>query len=143
MARRKTSFKAFQPYESAVPGGNETPYIRLTKTLLRSEAYVDLTPLARNMYTDMLLEARGKPEVIYTQKMAIENLNTCKASYKNAIKQLSDVGFITLCPRGAYAPSKYKFSDKWHIYRIKNRDCFNDTPIKKKQNRPQPQIFGL
>lgn len=137
--RHKTLFK---PYESTVINGEETPYLRITRTLYISDAFFDLTYLARIMYIDMRFAAGIRPEVQYTQKNAMDNLGICKASYKTAIELLVSTGFIERCPRSAYEPSRYKFSANWHHYRSKSRDILTDKIIRKKQNRKQPSKYS-
>lgn len=127
----KKNITPFKPYESRSPNGNEKGYIRFTKSLYYSDAYIELNHLAKNMYLDMLFEAMGHDTVIYTQKKAKDKLNISKGGYTNSIKQLINVGCIEKLPRGCYEPSTYKFSKKWHEYRSNRRDAFTGEINKK------------
>ena len=124
--RKKNNITLFPPYETLSPDGYDKHYYRLTKALYESDAVKDLSELSFHMLMDIKMVARGHSEVSYTQAMAMERLQCCKASYTSGIKMLIKNGFIEKKPRGCYDPSKYKFSDKWKLYSSPRRDILTD-----------------
>lgn len=113
MSRTKKSITPFRSFESRAPDGNEKGYIRLTVSLTESTAYKQLTASSKLLYIAMLFEAKGHEEVIVTGKKCEEKCGICHETYMKALKQLLKYGFIEKCPRSCFAPSRYRFSDKW------------------------------
>lgn len=107
------SVEQFKSYESRAINGNEKEYIRLTVSLTSSTAFMQLSALSKWLYLAMLFEAKGHEEVIITGQKCAEQYGISDASYKRCVKQLMQYGFIEKCPRNCFAPSRFRFSEKW------------------------------
>lgn len=117
MAHKRVPFK---PYEAR--SEYESGYVRLTQSLLGSDAYRDLEPSTILIYIDMRKTAKGHTRLVYTQRMAYEHLGKAKATFTRALDELEQVGLIRRCPRSCYAPTTIEFSADWQKYVSPNRD---------------------
>lgn len=112
MARRNNNtYKYFE--SNAKPNVKET-FVRLTHSLLMSNAFSNLKPYSIKLYLYMLDWAKGGIQVEYTITLAEKILPSSTA--QKAFKNLIDNGFIEISKKGCFAnrtPTTYKFSNRW------------------------------
>ncbi len=132
MSRSRKNVVPFKRYESLAPNGNEKGYIRLTKSLWKSDAFRDIGKTSRLVYIDMRFAAGGTDEVSYTQEMARKDLSISKETYKKAISELEKVGLVKKKPRSHYAPNTFVFSAEWQKYESRDRDSMTGEIVKEK-----------
>lgn len=89
-------------------------HVRLTKSMMLSDAYIKLSYSAKALYSYMKLWACGKDEFEYKWPLARSFIGSNR-TYISSKDELIASGFIELirtskCSR---LPNKYKFSDKW------------------------------
>ena len=116
MARKK---KYTPETFSAREGDNK--HVRLYRSLLTSEAYKDLSHLAKTVYTLLLLqkdEGKYTVELPYRDFKEVYGLTNTK-NLSRALESLVDHGFIEI-DKGRFITgklrrdsNKYTFTDKW------------------------------
>ena len=111
MARRQNKYK---PFESNPKPNTKESFVRITHSMLMSNAFNNLKPYAIKLYLYMIDWAKGGIEVEYTITLAEKILPSSTA--QKAFKNLIDNGFIEISKKGCFAnrtPTTYKFSSKW------------------------------
>ena len=89
-------------------------YIVLTKSMLTSDKWLSLKYSTRDVYIKMKLWSIGNSTYDYSYKLA-EKEGITSATYKRAIQELIDKGFIEIIriSRTPGIGTRYKFSNKW------------------------------
>lgn len=109
MARSK-----YKPYESIYKPNVKETFVRITHSMLSSNAFKSLKPYSIKLYLYMLDWSKGKLELEYTITLAEKILpsSTAQKAFKDLIKN----GFIEIARKGCFAnrtATTYKFSSKW------------------------------
>lgn len=114
---RKKS-KQFKDYECSTDNLLDN-YIVMTKSMLRSDKWLSLTYSSRDVYIKMKLWSMGNSSFDYSYTLA-QKEGITSATYKRAIKELTDKGFIEII-RISRVPgigTRYKFSNKWKLNEV-------------------------
>lgn len=115
MAKKKR--KKFRYFESSnIQNDFQEPYISITKSMLTSEQWKNLSYTAREIYLHMKLWAYGKEEFKFSYSLALNVVNS-KSTVKKAIDDLVEKGFIEIIriSRTPGIGTIYKFSSKWYL----------------------------
>jgi|GEM_PF-3523361 len=102
----------FKQYEGARPTDK---HVRLTRSMMLSPVYMELSSSAKELYSYMKLWACGNTEVEYAASMS--NKYMSKNTFFKARDELIDNGFIEYpnrhCARDKREVARYEFSAKW------------------------------
>jgi len=122
MPRKKKDY-GFKPFEKDVTSA-DNHHIRITRSMLSSNAWKTLTVHSRVLYMEMKSKYTGGNEndISFTYKEALEIMND--RTFTKCIDQLIDLGFIKLLEQNwtLRKPNIYGFSDQWKYY---GTDKFN------------------
>lgn len=86
------------------------PFARVYDDLFHSEIFQDLTPTARNLYIDMILQAKGEKEFVYPRRIYKSYYSA--AAFQAAKDQLVKSGFISE-KKYFKAETVYELSAEW------------------------------
>ena len=114
MSRKKR--KQFRDFESsAVLDDFKEPYVCMTRSMLISEKWNNLSYPTQKIYWYMKLWSYGKVEFEFSYSLAL-NVVGSRKTFKKAIDELVKNGFIeiTRISRTPGIGSYYKFTNKWY-----------------------------
>ena len=115
MAKKKK--KQFRSFESSdIQNDFKEPYISLTRSMLTSENWKNLSYTAREIYLHMKLWSYGREEFKFSYSLALNVVNS-KSTVKKAIDDLVKNGFLEIIriSRTPGIGTIYKFSNKWYL----------------------------
>ena len=104
---------AFKGYE----GQHEfDTHIRITKNMLESASFKELSSDAKSLYIYMKLHAKGNYMVVFDME-TVEGLYMNKEAYNEAINELLDKGFVNAVGESwnGDTPNHFKFSNQWYV----------------------------
>ena len=91
------------------------PYISITKSMMTSQKWLDLSYSAQQIYLYMKLWSYGRQEFKFSYSLAL-NIVKSKTTFKKAIDELVASGFIEIIKisRTPGIGTVYRFTDKWY-----------------------------
>lgn len=114
MAKKRIK-SPFRPFEGKKA---DEPHVRLTRSMVLSEAYISLSYSAVKLYTFLRMYSLGNEEVEYAWSLA-KKIFGSSGTFNSAKKDLIEKGFIK-CIRTSKCsrlPNLYKFSSDWQTYK--------------------------
>lgn len=81
-------------------------FIRMYRSIFYSERFIKLSPTTKNIYIALLLEMKNDKRISCIFPKSAYNKITTKETFKKAIKELEENGFIRV----------HRFKTKAHIY---------------------------
>ena len=112
--KKKKKFRYFE--SSEIQNDFQEPYISITKSMLTSEKWRNLSYTARELYLNMKLWSYGREEFKFSYTLAL-NVVSSTATVKKAIDDLVKNGFIEIIriSRNPGVGTIYKFTNKWYL----------------------------
>ena len=112
----KTKRVKFRNFESSEYANDyKEPYVRITKSMLTNQKWLELSYSAKTIYIYMKFWSYGREEFSYSYKLAL-NIVKSRSTFKSVIDELVKNGFIEIV-RISKTPgvgTRYKFSNKWY-----------------------------
>ena len=114
MSKKKK--KQFRDFESSdYENDFKEPYVAITKSMMLSESWSNLTYSSKIIYMYMKLWSYGRQEFSFSYKLA-NNIVGSNSTFKKSIEELIKNGFIEII-RISKTPgigTRYKFINKWY-----------------------------
>jgi len=107
----------FHPFESR---SENSPYARITKNMVNSQAWQQLNCFEQTLYLHMKLKYNGKPgserDISFTYAEGQKLM--CKQTFTKSIDKLIEIGLIDLVTHSPFsaACNIYGLSSRWHSY---------------------------
>jgi hypothetical protein len=117
MSRQRVLKANFHPFESR---SENSPYARITRNMVNSQAWQELNPYEQALYLHMKLKYTGKPgsekDISFTYKEGEKLMS--KRVFTRSLDKLIEVGLIDLVRHMPYSAlcNIYGLSDRWHEY---------------------------
>jgi hypothetical protein len=115
------SRKAITPFEQFEGNSKQGHHIRITKDMMRRQAWIELSPIGVKLYLFLKSKYRGKVEGSLfqcTYKEIRKAAGFFDKSIKSAFDDLIMKGFIEINQnnQARRLPNIYRYSDKWQYY---------------------------
>lgn len=140
MAKVNREFWKFKNFESKFKGEKQK-HLRLTDSMLLSDAYYNLSSNAKVVYQEMKRKYNGSNEndISLTYREAKEHLRMDSRAFTKAIDNLLECGFIKLIHQGWHKadPTIYGFSSEWQKYGTSEMNA--SKRVKRSSNSRQVQ----
>lgn len=115
MARQKKR-KQFRDFESnAILDNYREPYVCITKSMLTSEKWHNLSYSSQIIYINMKLWSYGRESFSYSYKLATKIVSS-NSTFKKSIDELVSNGFLDIVriSRTPGIGTIYKFTNRWY-----------------------------
>lgn len=111
--KKRKQFRAFE--SSEILNDFKEPYVCITKSMLESEKWKQLSYTARIIYVYMKMWSYGKQEFKFSYSLAL-NIVGSRTTIKKVIDELVANGFIeiTRISRTPGIGTIYKFTNQWY-----------------------------
>ncbi|MBO5179247.1 MAG: hypothetical protein J6B87_02745 [Clostridia bacterium] len=123
MGRKKAKYTPFKSYETNISNSHKTEqHVRLTRSLLVSEAYKDLGKNETKLLNYMKLISKGEDTFEFAASLGVSFLGLKEGSEKSvrtAIKSLCKHGFIKtvrFSNGSGHIPNEYEFDIRWRTW---------------------------